>query len=566
VSALLSRVLDFLESRAGARALGRAALDEPVPGGARWSSVSGSLLAGLLAVEMLTGLVLALYYSPSVTTAWASIVFLEERIRCGGLVRALHVFGASAIVLAIAAHYLKVVVSGAYKKPRELIWLTGLLLLLVLFGILVTGSLLPFDQSGYWGTRVRMSFAGAIPGIGHEVQAVAQGGEEIGNLTLTHFYALHAMLLPALAVGLYLIHRALARKKGRTEPLGSDPGAPAARYFPGQAFRDTAAIALVLGALLALSLHQGRAPLEGPADPTSDYEPRPEWYFLPLFQLLKYFPGPVSFIGLFVIPGAVVALLFLLPFYDRSDSRAPSARGRPLLLALGPIACALGLGALAAVRDAADEKLAKHRRDAADDARDARAIFLKNGGVPAEGPLALFDLDPVRRGKRVFHESCAPCHALDGRSGMKGPDLGGYLSPGWLSQVIRSPAEPRFFGEHDSMGNTDAKPQELAALVEYVRSLDTAQKVDAARVEQGRKLFQAMECSQCHEVEGTKSGDGPNLAGYGSDEWLMAFFKKPGAPRFYGAKNRMTAFEGKLSDVDLASVVVYLRSPEVQEK
>ena len=287
---------------------------------------------------------------------------------------------------------------------------------------------------------------------------------------------------------------------------------------------------------------------------------------MPLFQLVKLFPPALAFLGTEVIPAGVFLALVALPFVDREGgkSRAPA-----LVVALGPLLAAIGLGGRAAMNDAGNEHLRASQKAAAQDAADARELFRKNGGVPPEGPLALFELDPVRVGKRVFRDHCAACHSLDARPDQKGPDLGHYLTPGWLTEVIRAPDSPRFWGIHDTMGRASATPTDLAALVDFVRSLESptaAAGVGKARVEKGKPLFGEKDCTLCHEVEGTKSGDGPNLAGYGSDEWLEAYIKNPKAPRFLGKKSRMTAFEDKLAAAEIKGVIAYLRSPEVRDR
>jgi ubiquinol-cytochrome c reductase cytochrome b subunit len=554
--ALVGRALDFLESRAGLRSSARAFLDAPVPGGASFGRATGGALALLIALQLLTGLVLALYYSPSVTTAWASVVFLEERISAGRLVRGLHAFGASAIVLAFLARYLVVIGRGEYKKPREVTWAVFLLIGVVLAAISVSGTVLPFDQNAYWATRVRMGYARMTPGVGSTLHAVAQGGEDVGNLTLAHFYTLHAVVLPAILVAL----GAWLWKLRRREALTVEPAdGPVARFWPGQALRTLVLFAGALAVLVAVVHHTGGAPLDGPADPAGEYEARPEWYFLPLFQLVKLLPSGLAFVGTEVVPVALVLALVALPFLDRGPSR-----GRALAIGLAPVLGALGLGLLAAVNDSGNVSLHESQAQAAKDAADARALFRKNDGVPPEGPLALYELDPIRVGRIAFKEHCASCHSLTGRPGMKGPDLGHYLSPAWLATVIRTPNAPTLWGKADKMGAIDLTPQEVALLVDYTRSLESpeaAKAFDAKRLAEGAKLFRTRDCTDCHETSGKKAGSAPNLGGYGSDEWLLEFLKKPTAPRFYLEKNnKMPAFADKMTEAELKAVVVYLRT------
>jgi len=182
-------LVDWFDERAGIRALAAGALDEPVPGGARWAYVFGSCLVFLLILQAVTGIVLASFYAPSVTDAWASVAYLNDQLPFGWFVRGLHSAGASAMVAVSIVHLLQVALWGAYKRPRELNWIVGVLLLGLVLAFALTGYLLPWDQKGYWATQVATSLVGAVPLVGHALQTALQGGDAYGNLTLTHFYA-----------------------------------------------------------------------------------------------------------------------------------------------------------------------------------------------------------------------------------------------------------------------------------------------------------------------------------------------------------------------------------------
>ena len=188
-------------------------------------------------------------------------------------------------------HLVRVVFFGSYRKPRELNWIVGLLLLQVILAFGLTGYLLPWDQRAYWATVVTINIARLTPVLGDVVAAVLQGGAEVGALTLTRWYAVHVMVLPAVLVGLVVVHLYLMRRHGISGPVTPRIGS-SQMFFPHQAARDLT-MAVAGGVLLAALAWRGAPALEPPADPTSsDYIPRPEWYFLGLFQLLKYFPGP----------------------------------------------------------------------------------------------------------------------------------------------------------------------------------------------------------------------------------------------------------------------------------
>ena len=198
--------------------------------------------------------------------------------------------------------------------------------LFLTLGFSLTGYLLPWDQKGYWATKVATNIMGGAPGIGPYIQKIVVGGPDYGNQTVTRFYGLHVGFLPVLLVLCLVAHVALFRKHGITAPAGSEKR-PVATFWPEQLFMDTVACAAGPGRVIVLVLAEGGANLDAPADPaSSDYPARPEWYFLSLFQMLKLFPGSREIIGTFVIPTALVVVMLLLPLFDRLLPR----KARPL--------------------------------------------------------------------------------------------------------------------------------------------------------------------------------------------------------------------------------------------
>src|SRR4029453_15447547 len=257
---------------------------------------------------------------PSPEHAYDSVRFIAERLILGRVVRGLHFFGASFIVIAAVIHMLRVVLFGSYKKPREVTWMTGVVLLLMILGFALTGYLLPWDQKAYWATTVTINIARSTPFIGEQVAGVIRGGADLGALTLLRWYAAHVFLLPAALVGFVVAHIYLMRRHGISGPIVEVPG-EAKPFYPYHAAKDTIAMAVVFALLLTFAL-SFRVPLDSIADPSdATYVPRPEWYFLSLFQLLKYFPGPLEPVATIVIPGLVVGGLLLRPFLDRSAER-----------------------------------------------------------------------------------------------------------------------------------------------------------------------------------------------------------------------------------------------------
>ncbi len=555
--ALVDAALRAVDDRTGARALLGRLSASPVAGGPGWRHAMGAALAAMIALQVITGLGMAFYYAPSSTTAWESVLHLEERVLLGSFLRGLHAFGASGVVVLLVAHVVVAGVARAYRRPREAAWVSGLVALPVVLGFALTGYLLPWDQKGYWATQVAVGIARATPVIGGAAGAAMQGGAELGTLTLTRFYALHTMLLPAALLALVTLHLALVRRAAAASAELEEGAAP---WWPGQAWRDAVAVSLVVGVVAALAGLVG-AGLEAPADPASNYPPRPEWYFAPLRQLLKTVPEPW---GSLVLPGGAFLLVLALPWVDRRD------RPRPRLaraIVLGPPVVALALGLQAHLADAADEDFQAARADA--EAEAALARELARDGVPPGGAAELLWRHPPRRGRRLFEVHCQGCHRLDGQGGGEAPDLTGYLGAAWLEGVIRAPRDPRFFG-HTKLDGMEPLPEEewpkLRPLVAFLQAQDPARApaLDPALVKAGEDAYFALECHACHAVTdddegGAWGGGAPSLQGYGTAEWLGAFLRDPGHERFYGENNDMPAYADELDPDELEALVVFLR-------
>src|SRR6516225_7525641 len=209
-----TREAGFWEERTGWSLLKQVLFLEPLPGGSRWTAAFGSLLLFAFALQVFTGILLTTSYAPSVDTAWPSVRYIQEELPLGSFIRALHHWGSSAMVILLLFHLMQVFVWGAYKKPREFTWMTGVLLLFCTLGLAFTGYLLPWDQKAYWATKVGLGIAGTVPGIGDGLRTSLQGGDEIGNLTLTRFFTIHGFILPGLVVGLVVVHLYLFRCHG----------------------------------------------------------------------------------------------------------------------------------------------------------------------------------------------------------------------------------------------------------------------------------------------------------------------------------------------------------------
>lgn len=568
----MARLIDWIDERTGIRALTKEALDEAVPGGARLRYVFGSILTYLFVQQVVLGILLATYYSPSATDAWASTAFIQDRVAGGWFLRGLHHHGSSVMVVVTVLHMIQVVLAGAYRKPREFNWWTGLLMGGLVLAFALTGYLLPWDQKGYWATQVATGIMGTVP-LGEPLQQVVQGGDQYGNLTITRFYALHVFVLPLSLGALLGLHLYLFRRHGVTPPASlseAELRAKSQPFWPNQLFLDVVAMAVTGVLLIWLTYRTHGAELFAPADPASNFVARPEWYFLFLFQLLKYFEGPLSIIATVLIPGAVATFLFALPFVDRANSRAVKKRGAALggvgLIMVGVVV----LTALAIVEDASNEDfqtgLAAAERDA-ERARELAAI-----GVAPEGGTAVWKNDPAYAAMELFKQNCSTCHEIDGRGGEEAPSLSHFNDRAWLRGAVRAPQSPAYFGatkhrDMEAYSVEDLPDAQLDAVIEYMIMLREQGEAapdpsayDQALAKQGEALWaNEVECSGCHSIEKGDDGDGaPVFWGRGTRAWIEQVIRDSSRVELYGSKAEMPSFNSKLSDDEIAALADYV--------
>src|SRR5437870_13241471 len=246
----MDRLLNWLDRRTGFRRIIEYALYENIPGGARWRYVWGSTLVFCLSVQFLTGLFLWMSYSPSSQTAWESVYYIQNEMTVGWLLRGIHHFTASVMNVLLVLHLMQVVIDGAYRAPREINFWFGLGLLLLVLALSLTGYLLPWDQKGYWATKVTTNIMGIAPLMGPFLQKIVIGGPDYGHHTLPLFFALHAGVIPAATAVLIVAHVYLFRRHGLTpkRPLrkADEP------FWPEQVLRDAVACLAVLAAVLFL--------------------------------------------------------------------------------------------------------------------------------------------------------------------------------------------------------------------------------------------------------------------------------------------------------------------------
>ncbi|MDB6018535.1 MAG: putative menaquinol-cytochrome c reductase cytochrome b/c subunit [Pedosphaera sp.] len=594
----MKMLFDWVEQRTGVRKLTHEALFENVPGGSRWRYVWGSTLTFGLAVQFITGIFLWMGYSPSAQTAWESVNYIQNEMYGGWLLRGIHHYTAQAMTVLLVLHLMQVLIDGAYKAPREVNFWFGLLLLQLVLALSLTGYLLPWDQKGYWATKVATSILGITPVVGGSLQRIVIGGADYGHHTLTRFFALHAGVLPGAVIALVVGHIYLFRRHGITakEPKRK----PDAAFWPDQVLKDAVACLAVLATVLFLILRQRMfsasgelgAELGAPADPSEPYSAaRPDWYFLFLFQLLKLkvFAGSGEIWGAIIIPSLVMLVIFLMPFLGKWKLGHR--------FNLGFISCVLaGAGLLTYLAVAEDAKNSNYQlavKSADREAERVKALAHSPMGIPSSGAVTLLRNDALTQGPKLFAKNCASCHRFDGSDGTGQPvkdpqlasDLKGFGSRAWLTGLL----DPERISTTNYFGGTKFKDgkmskfvkkevahytpeqkeqlQKVIAAVSAEAQLKSQLGVDqqeAAMIGEGRTLLrETMKCTDCHQFQ-VKDQDAfaPDLTGYGSKAWLTRFLTNPGHADFYGDRNdRMPAFGEKqiLSSAEIGLLADWLR-------
>lgn len=534
-----------------------------IDGGPSFAYVFGTVLVFLLLVQMVTGIALAAFYSPSSTDAWASVAYVEDQTAWGWVVRGLHYHGASALVVIAGLHLVQTALAGAYKKPRELVWWLGIVLLVLVLAWAVTGFVLRWDQAGYWANRVEIGIAAGTPIIGDAIKGVALGGNDYGNLTLTRFYALHVILMPVLVTVATVVHIVIARRHGTTAMRATSP----TPRWPDQYLRDVVAMALVFSILLAYVIHEGGVGLAAPADPTSAYDARPLWYLRWLFEL-RGLAGSAEQLVAMVVPALVGGFLIALPLLDRGSDRAWRPRLPWLGILAGICVAIAGLTIVSLARDASDHDLGERRLQDEVRAHRARRLAMEYG-VPATGGRDIWAMAPMYTARALFAERCASCHD-DKSEDRKGPVIGpGHHDRAWFAAFLTEPSGDRFWGRTKLAKTDDAmKPVEVSnaerdELVELLYAQSGAPDVDAAKRARGAALFEST-CTDCHSLEEGVSGSGPGLGGIGTRAHYFSFISNPKSGLHMGKDaSEMPRFDEELTVVErdeLAGYLVWLRS------
>ena len=570
ISSRMKPLLDWIDSRTGYRKLTQEALYENIPGGARWRYVWGSTLTFAFSIQVITGIFLWMAYSASAQTAWESVFYIQFEMAGGWFLRGLHHYTAQVMTILLALHLLQVLIDGAYKAPREFNFWSGLLLLQLTLALSLTGYLLPWDQKGYWATKVATNIVSIVPFIGPDLQKLVVGGPDYGHHTLTRFLALHAGVLPGLIIALIGGHIYFFRRHGlhAKQPLKK----PDAKFWPDQVLADAIACLGVLFTVVVLTLITRGAELAAPADAASQFSAaRPEWYFLFLFELLKYFPGESEIIGAIVLPGAAVGFMFLMPYLGQWKL----GHRFNLAFVFGGLAGAGLLTWMAMKQDNNDPNFQRALRDSHHQAARVIELAQAPSGIPIAGAAALLREDPYIQGPKLFAKHCASCHRYGGHDGEGNPvkdpqsaaDLKGFASREWLAGLL-DPAKVdslHYFGgtkfkdgkmvkwvkkNADEPAEQEQLKKVIAALSAeaQLKSQRDADARDIAIIKQGVELARGdVACTDCHAFgKPDPDATAPTLTGYGSRAWLVRFIGNPEHADFYGKRNdRMPLFGEK---------------------
>jgi ubiquinol-cytochrome c reductase cytochrome b subunit len=521
---MIRGILDWLEDRTGLESAIKHFLYEDIPDSSGWHQVFGSVAIFAFLVQVVTGILLACNYAPTPGEAYDSLRYILTQVTAGRLIRGVHHWGASLMIIVVVLHMLQALVWGAYKKPREATWMAGVVLLLLTLAFGLSGYLLPWDNRAYWGTMVTTQISALAPGAGpYLLKLLGSDGTSIGVVTFSRFYAAHVLLLPPLTMLLIGLHVYLVRRHG-VAPAPADANRPKKKFYPEQVAKDTVAVFVWFVVLMGMAI-LARVPLGHVADPTDlSYIPRPEWYFLFLFQFLKFFQGPLEVVGAVVIPTLAIIGLLLIPFIDRGRLKMVRQRTGAIGVVLLGLIFWGGLTARAVATTP--------------DSREMDMSLVEPWQEVSAGNLA--SIGYFRKAQ------CGSCHELGKVAA--GPDLTSAPStkaPTWIEEHIKT--NPKAPG-----ALRDAEVQMLVTFVtkRSDKAVDAWQNAPQSAVD-GALIYQANDCGSCHKLNGIGDDLGPPMNGVGERRdrtWIEQHFADP--PK-YSPNSIMPAFTFSPGDLKL---------------
>lgn len=592
---------DWLDLRLGYRGVCDRMRRRILPDGPSWGYTAASCLFWLVVIQCVTGLLLMATYSPSMSSAWASVHFIDQTA-AGRFLRGVHHYTSHAMIIVAGLHVLRVLLTGAYRAPRELVWITGLLLFPLIIVWTVTGNPLSASQKGIAQIQVEGNILGATPFIGPLFQRLLFGGDDIGNLTLTRLYSLHVGFLPLIGGGLCCLHlhQVLKHSSYRSSEIGNtNEVANALPYWPYQSVRNMVTLAVVMGMIGWVAWQHG-APLYAPADPDLPHSPRPEWYFRWLFELRRHFTGKTEFVATMVIPSALLLVLMATPFLDRFKSRRLSSVCRGIIVST----CLCGWGWITLTSYRQDWQDSQYQAEESEfGALTSRALVLAEAvPISEEGAVELLRNDPLTQGPRLFARHCVGCHSFVDQQGVglvsaqpSAPNLYGIGTVEWIEGFLTPSriVSDEYFGltqfrdgdmvhhiqglfPEDVSEATSTRSDELHSVAVALAAESDPEPIDSGLIEKGRTAITGgVGCTDCHRFHDQgEFGTAPDLTGYASIDWLKQMISKPSHERFYGDRNdRMPEFApdpahpelNLLSARELDLLARWLRNPRSPE-
>jgi len=577
---LLHKVRDWVNERTGLITFFSEFLHEEIPGGTRFSYTLGSACLFLLTIQIITGIWQLFYYVPTVDYAYSSVNYLRLQVPFGWLIHGIHYWGGTLFTIIVGLHVLRVFIWGSYKKPREMVWLIGVVLILLTAGFMFTGPVLPWDKNGYWAGQVGIGIAGSVPIVGPFMQALLQGANKMGQMALLRIYVLHVAILPALIGGFVMLHLIAFRRYGESGPWDKVKRKSVGYFWPEQIFKDVLITFLIFLLLVYLSAFFP-VPFSGLADPMDTLvTPKPAWSFLFLYQILKFFPGPLEPLGTAGVPLMIVLLLASLPFADKSPEKNPFKRGFVILSGFTFVGVILYLTWLGYIyRSPAELAQMEPAGPMVHISENEKATLSERFTAMVKA-----NADKKATGKELFKTlGCTECHTTTGvASNKQGPDLlqarGNNRTRGWLYTQIIS---PQSHNPHTIMPPyAQLSDQNINLLVTYLESLKSketpapppsmpaptaggAADNAAASIKYGEQLFNTQGCVQCHTIQGRPSNKtGPDLImaikkDMPTKDWLKTQLMTPQA---HNPLSVMPSYASRLTEDQMNAMVDFLSS------